>query len=179
MKKLFLIATACALSFTVLTGCGAGDVGGPDYQNSSQAAENSSQAAETSSMENIDADSYEANIDGLCKYFEDKGFVNKESKKDMYADVIGAKAGYKYEATINGANYIIELYEFDPENLDSHGSSTVSAVKSQGHYIMLENQINAMMSDNGKYMMSYGDVSEDDANKQRKEEILKAFNEFH
>ena len=28
----------------------------------------------------------------------------------MYADVIGAKAGYKYEATINGGNYIIELY---------------------------------------------------------------------
>lgn len=50
----------------------------------------------------------------------------------MYADVIGAKAGYKYEATINGGNYIIELYEFDTENLDSHGSSTVSAVKAEG-----------------------------------------------
>jgi len=118
-------------------------------------------------------------LDGLCKYFEDEGFVNKESKKDMYADVIGAKAGYKYEATINGGNYIIELYEFDTENLDSHGSSTVSAVKAEGHYTMLDNQINAMLSDNGKYMMSYGDVSEDEANKQRKEEIVKAFNEFH
>ena len=97
----------------------------------------------------------------------------------MYADVSGAKAGYKYEATINGGNYIIELYEFDTENLDSHGSSTVSAVKAEGHYTMLDNQINAMLSDNGKYMMSYGDVSEDEANKQRKEEIVKAFNEFH
>ena len=27
---------------------------------------------------------------------------------------------------------------------------------------MLDNQINAMLSDNGKYMMSYGDVSEDE-----------------
>ena len=163
MKKLFLIVMACALSFTALTGCGAGDVGGPGYQSSSQAAENQSQAAETSSQANLDPDDYEANLDGLCKYFE----------------VIGAKAGYKYEATINGGNYIIELYEFDTENLDSHGSSTVSAVKAEGHYTMLDNQINAMLSDNGKYMMSYGDVSEDEANKQRKEEIVKAFNEFH
>ena len=46
MKKLFLIVMACALSFTALTGCGAGDVGGPGYQSSSQAAENQSQAAE-------------------------------------------------------------------------------------------------------------------------------------
>ena len=76
-------------------------------------------------------------------------------------------------------NYINELYEFAPEILDSHGSSTVSAVKAEGHYTMLDNQINAMLSDNGKYMMSYGDVSEDEANKQRKEEIVKAFNEFH
>ena len=89
MKKLFLIVMACALSFTALTGCGAGDVGGPGYQSSSQAAENQSQAAETSSQANLDPDDYEANLDGLCKYFEDKGFVNKESKKDMYADVIG------------------------------------------------------------------------------------------
>ena len=80
MKKLFLIVMACALSFTALTGCGAGDVGGPGYQSSSQAAENQSQAAETSSQANLDPDDYEANLDGLCKYFEDKGFVNKESK---------------------------------------------------------------------------------------------------
>ena len=179
MKRLFLIVMACALSFTVLTGCGAGDVGGPDYQSSSQAAEAESQAAETSSQANLDPNDYEANLDGMCKYFEDKGFVNKESKTDMYADVIGAKAGYKYEATINGADYVIELYEFDTENLNSHASSTVSAVKAEDHYVMLDNPINAMMSDNGKYMMSYGDVSEDEANKQRKEEIVKAFNEFH
>ena len=83
MKKLFLIVMACALSFTALTGCGAGDVGGPGYQSSSQAAENQSQAAETSSQANLDPDDYEANLDGLCKYFEDKGFVNKESKKDI------------------------------------------------------------------------------------------------
>lgn len=179
MKKIFLFVMACALSLAALTGCGAGDVGGPDYQSSSQAAETQSQAAETSSQANLDPNDYEANLDGLCKYFEDKGFVNKDTKKEMYADVIGAKAGYKYEATINGGTYIIELYEFDTENLDSHGSSTVSAVKSEGHYVMLNNQINAMLSDNGKYMMSYGDVSEDEANKQRKEEIVKAFNEFH
>ena len=171
---------ACALSFTALTGCGAGDVGGPGLSvQLSGGGEPKPGGGNLDLRPNLDPDDYEANLDGLCKYFEDKGFVNKESKKDMYADVIGAKAGYKYEATINGGNYIIELYEFDTENLDSHGSSTVSAVKAEGHYTMLDNQINAMLSDNGKYMMSYGDVSEDEANKQRKEEIVKAFNEFH
>lgn len=179
MKKLLLTVIAFALSVSLFTGCGVGDVGGPGYQTSSQEAAASSQAAETASRANLEPDDYDANLEGLCAYFEDKGYVNTDKKTEMYAEVIGAKAGYKYETTVAGANYVVELYEFDTKNLNDQGSSTVEAVKADGFYMMVGTEIKAMLSDNGKYMMSYGDASEEEENKARREEIVKAFREFH
>lgn len=134
---------------------------------------------------------YKDTFDDLCKYLSAKGYINAlEENKDksyneMKYELVGASNGKKFLCTMNGANNVtIELYDFSkPASPDE----VYNKVKKDGKFSILEiDEVNAYLSDNGKYMMVYtdsginwADPDKNSDNYKRFDEILKAFKEFH
>ena len=134
---------------------------------------------------------YKDTFDDLCKYLSAKGYINclEENKDKAYNEMeyklVGASNGKKFVCTLSGANNVtIELYDFSkPASPDE----VYNKVKKDGKFSVLGlDEVNAYISDNGKYMMVYTDAGinwkEPDKksdNYKRFEEILKAFKEFH
>ncbi len=134
---------------------------------------------------------YKDTFDDLCKYLSANGYINalEENKdksfNDMKYELVGASNGKKFICTMQGANNVtVELYDFSkPASPDE----VYNNVKNNGKFSILGlDEVNAYLSDNGKYMMVYTDASvnwkEPDKNAdnyKRFEEILKAFKEFH
>lgn len=174
MKKIWILAAAAALLMTA-TACGAGDVGGA----SSQASKPSSSAASSSSSAPaVSQDSVEDSLKGLQKYLTGNGAVSGEPTT-MHAEVIGAKSGVRYQFSYNGKNNVTaELYEYDPENLNKTAKDILDSVKSSGKFSLMGQQVNAVISDSGKYLMIYQDTVVKDENKANADKVTKLFKSF-
>lgn len=174
MKKIWAISIAAALALS-LTACGAGNV----TSASSAAGSSSSQAAPVSSAAAIDAGSVSDDLAGLQKYLVSGASVSGTAEKMRY-DIIGAKSGvrYKYSAANGKDNVTLELYEFDPSNLNSKAQEVISSVKSSGKFTLLGQQVGAVLSKNGKYLMIYKNTMSDSANASYGKNLQKLFTEF-
>ena len=81
---------------------------------------------------------------------------------------------------VGSSVFNIELYQYDPNNLNETAQRYLDEVKSTGKITVLENfdSISAMLSDNGKYLLIYSDGSTDEENLQYKakvEEVVKTY----
>ena len=165
LKRTMIFCLTVAL-IVVFSGCGV------QLENLSSGEEDSS---EVSVVEVTDAD-YEDTLEGLCDYFLAAGYVSGE-KIDMQAQIIGASAGVKYTFAVNKVNVSVELYAFDLDALDAVGKETLESVKESGKFTVLGTEVNAVLSDNGKYLLIYVGEGDDEftAAKEKAVEAFKAF----
>lgn len=176
MKRIIALILCIGMFAAAATGCmGAG---GPQIE----------QYPTNASKEMKD---YKDTFDDLCKYLSAKGYINaleaneNKSFNKMQYSLVGASNGKKFICTMQGANNVtVELYDFSkPASPDE----VYNKVKKDGKFSVLGlEEVNAYISDNGKYMMVYTDSSinwkEPDKkadNYKRFEEIYKEFKEFH
>lgn len=168
MKKLIILALAVVMAGT-MAACGM-DVGGTPSGGSASAA--SSQASKPS------ADSYGDNLAGLEKYLADNSVISGSPTK-MQAEFIGAKGGDKYQVSFNGNNNVtVELYEFDPKNLNDTAKQIIESVKKDGVFSIMDQKVPAALSANEKYLMIYKDSNTADQNKAHEKDAVKLFQEF-
>lgn len=124
------------------------------------------------SQEITDAN-YEDNIAGLQAFMKDRSYI-KGDPKTMSASFIGAKEGYRYDFS----GIITELYEFDLSSLDSTARGILDSVKENGYFVILDEEVNAVISDNGKYLMIYTDNSNRENKDERKNTVEQGFKSF-
>lgn len=170
MKK-FLIGALAIVMVGTMAACGEGNVG--------VVSSTPSQAASSQVQSKPSADSYEDNLTGLEKYLTANSVLSGDPVT-MQAEFIGAKSGAKYQFGFNGNNNVTaELYEFAPDSLNDTAKTVQSDVKSKGSFTMMGQQVKAVLSDSGKYLMIYKDTATADQNKAREEQVTKLFKEFH
>ena len=168
MKRLCILAAAAALLITT-TACGAGNVGGGSSGASAQSA---------SSAPSVSEQSVEDNLKGLEKYLAGNGVLSGDPT-EMRADVIGAKSGARYQFAYNGKNNVtVELYEYDPDALSDTAKRVTESVRSGGQFALMGQQVPAILSDSGKYLMIYKDTVTAEQNKTRADQVKKLFTEF-
>lgn len=173
MKKILILALAVIMAGS-MAACGMGDVGSA----SSGASSSSSQASSAVSSAPSAGD-YSDNLDGLEKYLAANQYISGNATA-MEANFIGASKGARYQFGLNGNNNVtVELYEFDPSGLNDTAKTVLNDVKSKGSFSIMGQQIPAVLSDSGKYLMIYKDtVTNNDQNKKRQEDVTKTFKEF-
>lgn len=173
MRKLTALLI-CIIGIMTLTGCGAGDVGGPGY-NPSSSIDESSEPTEP----NFEAEmgQYEDNLDGLVKYMKAAGCIEGEPTT-MAASIIGAKAGYRFSFIYEKANVSVELYEYDLDNLNDRAKEILTGVKENSKIVINKNEIDAMVNDTGKYLMMYNCSKKNDANIEKESETRFKFRIF-
>lgn len=170
MKKSLILALAVVMAGT-MAACGMGDVGGA----TSTAA---NQSAVSSAVSQIGAEAMDDNLAGLEKYLAANSAISGKPTQ-MQANFIGAKSGVKYQFGFEGNNnVIIELYEYDTANLNDEAKSVINEVKSKGKYTIMSQEVAAVLSDSGKYLMIYKDTATADKNKAHQEEVTKLFKSF-
>jgi hypothetical protein len=99
--------------------------------------------------------------------------------KSMCSDIIGAESGVRYIYGHNGKdNVTLEMYEYNQANLNSTAQKVISEVKGKGHFLLLGQQVDATLSDNGKYLMIYKDTATDSSSKAYDAEVKKMFRKF-
>lgn len=171
MKKILILALAVVMAGT-MAACGMGDVGGASSNTASQAA--SSQAA----VSKPDVASFDDNLVGMEKYLAANSVISGDPT-EMKADFIGAVKGAKYQFGYNGNNNVtVELYEFDLNKMNDTAKTVQSDVKSKGSFTIMSQQVPAVLSDSGKYLMIYKDTATGDQNKARSDEVNKLVKEF-
>jgi hypothetical protein len=170
MKKLWIVSVAALLAVS-LTACGT------DLSASSTPSA-SSQTSQGESVVSADDSAVEDNLAGLQKYLTANASV-AGTPEEMRSDMIGAKAGVRYKYDYNGKNNVtLELYEFDTKNLNDTAKKVISDVKSTGKLTVIGQQVNAVLSNSGKYLMIYTNSATDDTNKAYDAKIKKLFTEF-
>lgn len=163
MKKILAICLS-AIAVLSLAGCG------------SQAATTPSENAIIVSKLDVSENS----VEEMCLTMKEKGYIPNDGVK-MNSEIIGAKSGYRFVPDINGAKATVEVYEFDTANINEDGKKTIDSVKETGKFTIIDNEVSAQMSDNGKYMMIYTDEKTEgdkptESNVQRKKDITQVFN---
>ena len=94
------------------------------------------------------------------------------------------KEGKKYSFNYGGGTVTAEFYVFDTENLDETGEKTIADVKVNGKFkIGNLPETEAVLSDNGKYLMVYRDTAydaskPDSQNTIRYNDVMEAFKSF-
>ena len=85
--------------------------------------------------------------------------------------------GYRYIFTADDKAVVqVEFYEYDLDNLNDKAKEVLTRAKEQGTMQVLEDQeCDAYVSDNGKYLMLYIDASENENNMQRREKVIELF----
>lgn len=168
MKK-FVIIFAILICFT-LSACGAGDVGSAEYMAEKQKISEASSIAE-----NEPEPTWSNDLDGLAECFEWHSYVLKDTKSQTIADVIGANEGVRYKAQVGKSNFYVELYSYDPNNLNDKASLVINEIQQTGQLTMIDYSVPAIMSNNNKYMMIYSDTSSDELNLNTKQEAIDTF----
>ena len=158
------------------TSSGAAASGTASAASSSEAA-TSSGAAPAVDLEGLDAKEVEDNLEGLCQFLEGNYAVSGNKEEMSYGE-IGAKGGFRYRFTYNNSTVQVEVYEFDLKNLDEKAQTCLDEVKEKGTFTMLNQQVPAVLNNDGKYMMVYTDGKNEDANNQQKERVKELFLSF-
>lgn len=177
MKKIFL-AVICAVMAVSFSGC---------FSTGGASPNGSVQTSEAPDSKSIKADDYDDNLDGLEKYFIALGYIPKDSEPtQMLYSVIGATDGDRYYFSVNNSSVYVELYQYNPNNLDDKAQRVINEVKKDGKFYVFDNSVaggntpyEATLSDNGKYLMIYTDKSEVKENVQRKADVINALKAFH
>ena len=133
---------------------------------------------ETAAPDPVPQDDYEDNLDGLCQYMEANYIVTGDPVEMAY-ETIGASDGFRYRFKYNGVTLQVEFYEFDLNNLNEKGQACLDSVKETGKFTMLDNQVPATLSDNGKYLMIYTDANDSEENKAQQERAQELFTGFY
>lgn len=177
MKKILILALAVVMAGT-MAACGMGDVGGASSGGGASSS-SSSQAASSQAASQPSQDSYSDSLDGMEKYLSASQMISG-NPSEMKADFIGAVKGVKYSFGLNGSNNIsVELYEFNPSSLNDAGKTVINDVKSKGNFTIMNQKVDAVLSDNGKYLMIYKDtVSNNDQNKKHRQDTESLFRSF-
>jgi hypothetical protein len=178
MKKVFLFAVVATLLVS-FTACSANDPtlkAASSAPASSSSQSSSSVSSSTSSV--VDGSNMDDNLAGLEKYLTSNGVIQGTPEK-MAAEFIGAKSGAKYKYSYEGKdNVTVELYEYDLSALNATATKTVDSVKKNGKFTIMNQEVKAVMSDSGKYLMIYTDSANGEKNVAHKtdsEKIFKAF----
>lgn len=181
MKKIFAALLCAAFIAITATGCGQDAL----YENSQAETQATEQEAEKE-PEISDAD-FKDNLDGLHDYFVAKEYIGKDLEATkMDAQLIGAEKGNKYQVS---KDLTIEIYEYAKTSTAdevSKANEVLSKVKETGKlYVVGGKDVNAYVSDNGKYLMIYSDKSINDEKPNEKagsyilrEETIKDFKAF-
>lgn len=168
MKKSVLISAAVIMCL-IFTSCGAGNVG------VSSSASKKTTSAVSSEVSDKSADD---TLGGLQTYMKKAAGLSGDAT-NMRADIIGAKSGVKYVYGHNGKNNVtVEFYSFDLSNLNDSAKKNIASVKKNGYFTIMDKNINAVMSDSGKYLMIYTNSSNDSENKAYDKKVLKLFKAF-
>lgn len=163
MKKILLIVVALTMILN-LTSCNL-NVNTIKYPD----------APET--VEGVNQDSYEDNLSGLINYFKDKGYILGEPTK-MSAELIGAKEGYRYHFKHAGVKVRVELYEYNLNELNDIANESLNGVRENGKITVQNTSIDAIISDNGKYLMIYTKDKDSDESIKREQEVINDFKAF-
>ena len=161
MKKILLLVFTITLAFS-LTGC---------FFNNVKLAE----AGTT--VDDVNQTSYENNLTGLSSYFKDKGFLAGDPT-EMSAELIGAKAGLKYQFTYEGSKVKVELYEYDLDSTNDTANEFLETAKNEGKITVQNTTSNVTISNNGKYLMIYTKDKDNDENIKREEEVTASFKTY-
>lgn len=178
MKKLSVIAVAAALMFS-LTACGEGDIAA-----SSQTASTEAVSSAVVSTASVDAGKYENTLSGLCNYMIDSGTVIQEEgqPEEMQASFIGAKSGLRYVFSKNPAkdekNLSVEFYEYDLDNLSDEAKTCLKSARENGTVPVFNDNVKAVLSKNGKYLMIYHDSVSNDDHQQMEQAATQEFENF-
>ena len=122
-------------------------------------------------------------LDGLVQYLTARGAIAEGAvTTNMQSSFIGAKTGKKYVFAYEGNNNIsMELYEFDPENLNETANSVIDSVKSTGKFTIMDIEVEAYLTEDAKYLMTYTDSAKDDKEQTHaahKNEVIALFQTF-
>ncbi len=185
MKRFFAAILCAGLIAATTAGCGYKDA--LDTQTSDTQTEQTGEQA--SAEPEVKASDFNNDLEGLCNYFENLGYISKDENKvtKMDSSLIGAEKGNKYINTYNGKQITIELYEYKENNLNDAAKQIIKSVKENGTFTILDlTPVSAYISDNGKYLMIYKDDSIDDSNPDtessaytHREEVIKNFKQFY
>ena len=136
----------------------------------------------------IKASDYTNNLEGLEKYLVALDYIPKKSEPtEMLSNVIGAKSGHRYNFIVDNATVIVELYEYDTDNIGEEGKRVIDEVKKNGEFYVFGEDTKldgneaypADLSDNGKYLLIYTDTSTDISNVQRKADFTEKVKAFY
>lgn len=123
----------------------------------------------------IDEDNVTIQQDGILVIAEDTTSFIQMSYKE-----IGATNGYRCTFTYLGSSVQVELYSFDPDNLDEKGRDCLSSAKEKGFFTVLGNDVPAVVHPSEKYLMVYTDskAEKSEDNAAQKEWAVELFNSF-
>ena len=178
VKKLLALAAATCLALS-LAACGSSGTSLPSLTlpGSESSAVSGGEGSEASALEPVADTDFSDDLEGLCQFMEANYAVPGEKEELSYQE-IGAIGGFRYLFTYAGSSLQVEFYQFDLENLDEKAQACLDSVKAQGTFTVLDNQVPAVLSDNGRYLMIYtdaGDSEESTAQRQRVEEPFRGF----
>ena len=180
MKNRMKLA-ALAASVLLLLSFSACAVERPDTTSGSSAVSGSSEQEDTSSKEevvSVDESKYEDTLDGLAEYMKAKEYISGDPV-EMAADFIGAEKGVKYTGSYEGNNNItMELYEYDPANLNETAQKVIDSVKKDGKFEIMQTDVNAVLSDSGKYLMIYTDTASGEVHEKHTDTVKADFKAF-
>ncbi len=173
MKRTILLVITVVLAFT-LSGCfGSGGTELPGVK-----TENGVDPAK------VEVSKYKNNLDDLEKYLTALKYLpDSMEPTEMMYNVIGAVKGDRYIFTVDNSSVTVELYEFDPQNLNSDAKRIIGEINKTGSFKVFsaedEVEFPAELSDNNKYLLIYTDNSNNDSNKKRKEDFTSAVKNFY
>ena len=102
---------------------------------------------------------------------------------DMMSEVIGAKAGERYNFTVDNSTVFVELYEYDTDNMNADAKRVTAEAKKDGKIKVLSDDDNAefpaVLSSSGKFLVMYTDNSTNEGNAARKKNFTDAVKNFH
>ncbi len=172
MKKiiLFVLTAVLAISFT---GCIGGGSKLPGVATS-----------EGADIKKVDASKFKNDLDGLEEYLKKLKYLPEDiTAVDMMSEVIGAKAGERYNFTVDNSTVFVELYEYDTDNMNAEAKRVTAEAKKDGKIKVLSDDNSAafpaVLSSSGKFLVMYTDNSTNEGNATRKKNFTDAVKNFH
>lgn len=178
MKRIGIFCAVLAIGL-MFTGCSAENLVNSAGGGSASSQTQSAASSEAPASSALSAGSVSDDLAGLQKYLTaNAGFTGTPEK--MQADIIGAKEGVRYAFSHGGKNNVsAELYEYDTGSLGETAQKILADVQKDGKFILMGQEINAVLSDNGKYLMIYKNSATDDDNKSYDAKVSELFRSFH
>lgn len=167
VKKIIALVLVMCLGFA-LTAC-----------TTSSSSSSSAKLEVSSEEQNPEMSSYTNDFDGIVSYLKDSEVLAGDVS-EMAADFIGAVDGGKFSFSYEGTAITCEIYEYDLDNLSEKAEETIASVKENGTFRSLNEDVEATLSNSGKFLMIYKNSasSKDDTQKAMAERMNDKFTNF-